>query len=126
MLRTQPHRRPALRNGKIIVLVALSLIGVVGIVAIAADGGLLLDQRRRVQAAADAAALAAACDLFKNYPTNAGVDKSNTAADLAKAIAAADGFNNDQKTSFVTVNIPPKDGDHIGQAGYVEVIIEYR
>src|SRR4051794_8238008 len=126
MFHTKSSRRPSPRRGKIIVLVALSLIGVVGVVAIAADGGLMLDQRRRVQAAADAAALAAACDLFKNYPLNNGVDKSNSASDLAFATATAQGYTNDQKTSFVTVNLPPKNGDHIGQAGYVEVIIEYR
>ncbi|MBI1916027.1 MAG: hypothetical protein HYS12_15015 [Planctomycetes bacterium] len=126
MPRTQTNRRPVLRRGKIIVLVALSLIGIVGIVAIAADGGLMLDQRRRVQAVADAAALAAASDMFKNYPTYSGVDTQGTALDVAKSTAAAMGYTNDQKTSFVTVNIPPKNGDHIGQTGYVEVIIEYR
>jgi hypothetical protein len=126
MFQTKSSRRPSLRHGKIVVLVALSLIGVMGIVAIAADGGLMLDQRRRVQAAADAAALAAASDMFKNYPTYNGVDTPGTASALAFSTAAADGYNNDQKTSYVTVNIPPKNGDHVGQAGYVEVIIEAR
>jgi hypothetical protein len=126
MLRTKSSCRPTVRGGKIIVLVALSLVGVLGMVALTADGGLLLDQRRRVQTAADAAALAAAADLFKNYQTSAGVDTPGTAATLAASTAAAHGYTNDQKTSFVTVNIPPKNGDHVGEAGYVEVIIEYR
>ena len=107
------------------VLVALSLVAVSSIVAFALDGGLLLDHRRRAQAAADAAALAAADDLYTNWYSNQGVDKSGTAKASALATAAADKFNNDGVTSTVTVNIPPVSGNAIGQAGYAEVIIQY-
>jgi Flp pilus assembly protein TadG len=62
------------RSGAVIVLVALCLIAMLGIVAISLDGGFLLDQRRRLQSAADAAALAAAIDLYINYPTNNGLE----------------------------------------------------
>src|SRR5262245_832584 len=123
MLRTKSSCRPTVRGGKIIVLVALSLVGVLGMVALTTDGGLLLDQRRRVQTAADAAALAAAEDLFKNYQTYQGVDTPGTAEKLARSTAAAHGYTDDK---LVTVNIPPKNGDHVGAAGYVEVIIESR
>ena len=47
------------RHGAVLALVAVSLAIILGIVAIALDGGLLLDARRRVQAAADAAVDAA-------------------------------------------------------------------
>jgi hypothetical protein len=40
------------------------------------------------------------------------------------ATAAANGFSNDGVSSTVTVNIPPQSGDHVGVAGYVEVIVE--
>ena len=40
------------RRGAVVVLLALCLTGLIGIVAIAIDGGLLQDERRRVQAAA--------------------------------------------------------------------------
>jgi Flp pilus assembly protein TadG len=45
------------RRGSIVILVAICLIALLGIVALALDGGVLLDQRRHVQAAADALAL---------------------------------------------------------------------
>jgi hypothetical protein len=52
------------------------------------------------------------------------------------AAAAANGFSNGGASGIsgglanggvntVTVNIPPQSGDHVGQAGYVEVIIQY-
>jgi hypothetical protein len=113
------------RRGTIAVLVAVSLAVMLGVVAIALDGGLLLDNRRKVQAGADAAALAAAIDLFANYASYNGVDSTGAAKASALATAAANGFNNDGVTSIVTVNIPPTSGHFAGQAGYAEVIIQY-
>jgi hypothetical protein len=107
------------------VLVAVSLIAICGVVAIAVDGGMLLDNRRRVQAAADAAALAAADDLFSNFGANNGADPSGTANSSALSSAAANGFSNDGVTSVVTVNIPPASGNFAGKAGYAEVIVQF-
>jgi hypothetical protein len=113
------------RYGKVAVLVALSLVGIVGVTAIAVDGGLLMDERGRAQAAADAAAMAAATDLFTNYRLYGGVDKMGTANSSALANAAADGYANDGVTSIVTVNIPPTSGPYTNQIGCAEVIIQY-
>lgn len=113
------------RRGAIAVLVAISLIALIGVAAIALDGGLLLDNHRRVQSAADASALAAACDLFNNYASNDGLDPSGTARASALSTAMANGYNNDGVTSVVTVNIPPQSGNFVGKAGYAEVIIQY-
>jgi putative Flp pilus-assembly TadE/G-like protein len=126
MLCFPPSARPARRAGKIVILLAVSLTAVFGIVALVLDGGLLQDNRRRVQAAADAAALAAATDLFMNWQQNAGYDPLGNAAKSAQATAAAYGYANDGTVSIVTVNIPPTSGDHAGQPGHAEVIIEYR
>jgi hypothetical protein len=112
-------RRPA-RPGKVLVWVVLSLAVIVGIVAINLDGGRLLEERRRTQAAADAAALAAGADLYENYWTNKGQDSNGTAQAAAVKSAASNGL----PASAVTVNIPPKSGTFAGQAGYVEVIIK--
>jgi hypothetical protein len=122
MLRTRSERR---RRGKVVVLVALCLIPMLGIGAIALDGGGLLDERRHAQAVADAAALAAAADLFERYPVNQGVDISGSAAKSAQTVAAAQGYSNDGTTSVVTVNIPPLSGIFTGQKGYAEVIVTY-
>jgi hypothetical protein len=113
------------RRGNIAVLVAISLVPIVGVVAIALDGGLLLDNHWRVQSTADAAALAAAVDLFNKYGTNSGKDTGGTAQTSALTTAAANGFNNDGVTNVVTVNIPPLSGNFKGKAGYTEVIVQY-
>jgi hypothetical protein len=126
MLHTPAIFRAKSRRGTVAILVALCLTLLVGIVAIALDGGLLLDNRRNVQAAADAAALAAAADLFNNYPINNGLDPSNTAGQAGVANAAANGFVNGDGVSTVVVNIPPISGAFEGQAGYAEVIVTYK
>ena len=116
------NQRP--RRGTVAVLAALCLIGMLGFAALSLDGALLQQDRRAAQAAADSAALAAAGNLFANWRTNKGQDPAGTAANEALAAAAANGFTNDGVNSTVTVNIPPLSGDHVGQAGYAEVIVQ--
>jgi Flp pilus assembly protein TadG len=101
-------------------LVAVCLIIILGFVAIVVDGGLLFDQHQRVQAAADAAALAAADDLFKMWPQGQGADPFGTAKAAAIAVAKANGYTD------VTVNIPPLSGPFTGMAGYAEVYVNYQ
>src|SRR6516162_8074207 len=117
----RPSRHP--RRGTVAVLAALGLIGILGFAALSLDAALLHQDRRGAQAAADSAALAAAGSLFANYRANQGLDSAGAAANEALAAAAANGFTNDGVNSTVTVNIPPLSGDHVGQAGYVEVIV---
>jgi hypothetical protein len=90
---------------------------------VALDGGLLLAERRHGQATADAAALAGAAMLFSNYATNAGADTGGAAASAVTAAANANGY--DGTNSTITCHIPPTTGDHVGAAGYVEVIVTY-
>src|SRR5690348_14735372 len=101
------------RRGAVTSFAAFCLVGLLGFTAIAVDGGVLLDMRQRIQAAADVAALAAASDLFANYRTNHGTDPNNTARDAALAVANAQGFTS------VAVNIAPLSGPFAGKAGYV-------
>ena len=118
--------RPQPRIGAVAPLVALCLVILLGIVAIALDGGVLLDQRRQAQAAADAAALAAAVDLYQNYPTNGGVDRGGTAVKSALTTAAAMGYDNDDgNNTIVTVNVPQETGPFAAQAGYAEVVVQW-
>jgi hypothetical protein len=117
------------RRGTVAVLTALCLIGVMGFAALALDAALLHNDRRSAQAAADAAALAAAGNLFANYRTYAGTDPLGSAAKEAKAAAKANGFNDDGVTNSVTVNVSPakyEGGPHAGTplpAGCAEVIV---
>jgi hypothetical protein len=116
------NQRP--RRGTVAVLAALLLTGVVAFAALSLDASLLHQDRRAAQAAADSAALAAAGNLFANWRANQGQDPAGAAGDEARAAAAANGFTNDGVNSTVKVNIPPLTGDHVGQPGYVEVIVQ--
>jgi Flp pilus assembly protein TadG len=119
------------RRGSILLQTTIGLIGILGVVALAIDGGTLMDRRVRVRAAADAAALAGADQLFKRYPFEQGLDPNGTVRAAVLAIAAANGYSNDGTNSTVTVNLSPSNfqqGRRAGQqipAGRVEVIIAY-
>jgi hypothetical protein len=121
-----PERLPGRRRGTVLVMFAVCSIMLIGLVALVIDGGLLQAERIRVQAIADAAALAGACQLYRNYPTDGGLDADGSAASGARAIAADNGLANDGTLSTVAVNIPPASGLYAGLAGYVEVIITAR
>jgi Flp pilus assembly protein TadG len=111
------------RRGVVAPMVAVLLTVMIGVTALAIDGGILLIDRREAWAAADAAALAAAIDLFQNYDKNQGADPNGTAATSAKDTAKDNGFADGVNGVTVTVNIPPKSGTFVDQAGYAEVII---
>jgi len=123
------------RRGMIAVLVLLCLAVLLGVAAIALDGGMALTERRRAQDVADAAALAAASDLFAHYQTNLGQDVNGTAAASALSIAKANGYSNDGTRSIVTVRVspaPPVQGDPTItdssgnlKPGYAEVTVQY-
>lgn len=113
------------RRGAVAVLVAVCLTVLVGVAAIAIDGGMLLSQRRHAQMTADAAAMAAACVLYENYPVDLGQGNIGNPTGAAQDVASANGYSNDGVTSTVTVNIPPLSGPYAGLAGYAEVIVTY-
>ncbi|MCI0643082.1 MAG: pilus assembly protein TadG-related protein [Gemmataceae bacterium] len=102
----------------------LCLGAIIAIVALTTDGGRLMEERRRAQASADAAALAAARELYQLYPTAQGSDSKGLAKSAALASAASNGYANDGKKSKVTVEIPPKSGAFAGKKAYAEITIE--
>jgi Putative Flp pilus-assembly TadE/G-like len=119
------------RRGSVSGFVAISLTLLVAIVAIALDGGILLSERRHAQAVADAAALAAASDLYLG-------NSATTAQQSALTTAAANGYTNDGVSSVITPNLtddggnpvhgiwsPPISGDHVGDPNYVEVVVQW-
>lgn len=122
--------RPRERNrGAVAVQVAMGMSVLLGMAAMVVDGGLMMAERRRAQATADAAALAAATDLYKNYGTNTGTDPGGTAASSALSLASKNGYANDGSTTVVSVNIPPvtaKSAYFNGRAGYAEVNVTYK
>lgn len=118
-------RSGARRRGVSLVLVVVSLVALLGVVAISLEGGLLLMERRNAQATADAAAQAAAAELYYLHYVNFGADSGGTAKQAALTTAALNGYTNDGTNTKVTVNIPPLSGGYVGKPSYVEVIVEY-
>ena len=98
------------------VLLAPVLLGMVGLTV---DGGLILASYRQTQNAADAAALAAAYDLYNG--TLSGAHTLTTSN-----YAGAGSYNNMTGTT-VTINIPPSTGPHAGAGNttYAEAIVSY-
>jgi hypothetical protein len=123
-------------NGSVNVMLLLSLAIIVGLLALNMDGGRMLEERRKAQRVADAAALAAARDLYENDSTNNGLDPDGTAAAAARRIIEANGYVTDASGVTVNnstigyagavafeVNIPPASGAFQGKAHYAEVIV---
>src|SRR5262245_9758760 len=113
-------RRPSVnshleRPGKILVLFALLLPVLLGMVGLVIDSGLAMAAHRRVRNAADAAALAAALDLFRGETT--GTAKATAAAMVTT--------NNGLGSASVTVNIGKEitTGPYAGKPTFVEVLV---
>jgi hypothetical protein len=113
------------RRGQVLAFVCIGVFALVGVLAITFDGGVLMQERRRVQTAAEAAAWAGAVDLFEHYIKYQGVDVENTAELSAKATAKANGYDDADADVDVTVNIPPLSGPYAGKNGYIEVILTH-
>lgn len=125
------------RRGAVAAQFAICLAAVLGVTAIALDGGILLAERRHAQATADAVALSAAALLFKNNNgPNPGLDPGGTIRTQAAGMGTLNGYNDGN--SIILPNaldgngkplhgiwIPPITGDHVGQAGYVEVVVQF-
>jgi Flp pilus assembly protein TadG len=99
-------------KGQAIVVMAFALVGLLAFMALAVDVGFLRYEKRLLQTAADAAAIAGAAELSYGDVTSA-----------AKADSAANGFTNGSSGVTVTVNNPPLSGPHVSDSNYVEAIV---
>src|SRR5262245_44947368 len=93
------------RPGNVVVAVAGSLVTLLACVSLSIDGGMLQDKRRQVQAAADAAALAASGDLYYNWSIERGSDAGGTAFALARETARTNGYEHGVNGTTVDVSI---------------------
>jgi hypothetical protein len=141
MLLTNTSRGQSLRRGSVTAEVAVLSPVMVAIMAFAVDGGMAFQEKRHAQAAADAAALSAATDLYWNYAYNNGYDTSGTAVQSAQSTVTADGYSvgdgggNLDGTNSVSVRVPgqppiqasPVICDSLGniKPGYAEVVVVY-
>jgi Flp pilus assembly protein TadG len=126
MLRSHRFDPARTRRGSALAVLAVSLVIIVGVMAVVLDGGVLMAERRHAQSVADSAAYAAAGSLYQNYASDNGLDRTGSAKTIALAIAADNGYANDGTTSTVTVNIPPLSGPFKGTSGHAEVLVSYQ
>jgi Flp pilus assembly protein TadG len=101
------------KKGATAVVMALGATAVIGITGLAMDVASWEVNLRKMQGAADQAALAALT------VANAGLDKTKE----AKAVSATDGFVDGQGNVTVTVNQPPSQGSHTANSSALEVVI---
>ncbi len=101
-------------RGSVAVQIALTLVVILGMVSLGAEVTSVLLKQRRMQTAADSAAVAGATALGAG--TNVTLE--------ADAVAAANGFTNGVDEVTVTVNNPPLTGTHAANSSAVEVIVK--
>jgi Flp pilus assembly protein TadG len=101
------------RRGITAVVMALGAATIIGITGLAIDVASWEVNLRKMQGAADQAALAALT------VANAGGYKTKE----AKAVTASDGFVDGQGNVAVTVNQPPSQGSHTANSAALEVVI---
>jgi hypothetical protein len=98
--------------GQTLIFVALGMVMLGAILGLAVDLGYMRYVKRRLQTAADSAAIAGAAETNYGDVTSA-----------AKADAASNGFTDGSNGVTVMVNTPPVAGPNQGKQGYVEVSI---
>ena len=91
----------------------IALVELMAFLALAVDVGMLWTERRQMQTAVDAAAVAGAVALR---------DGDNVQTAAAEA-ATLNSFTNGQNNTTVTVNNPPLSGAYAGNSNYVEAIV---
>src|SRR5450755_1270183 len=97
------------QRGQSLVVVVLGLVVLLGILGLAIDMGYLRYMKRKMQTAADAAAIAAAGEIDFGDFNNAGLKAS-----------ANNGFTNGTANATVTINHPPSSGPHSTNNFYAE------
>jgi hypothetical protein len=125
MFRPRLARPSETRRGAVTVLVATSLTLLLGILALTVESGRLYDLQRREQSASDAAALAAATELYRATVESEDPRELQDPKTVAYEIVRLNGFPN-AAPHQVTVSMPPKSGAFAGRDGFVQVEIESR
>ena len=107
-------------SGQILVLTAVSMIALMGIMAITLDASFMFEKRNRLHAVADAAAKSAAIEIVRNPSvTQAGLEA------FADQQALAHNFTSTRQggTTSVVINRPPTSGTFAGNTSYVEAVV---
>jgi hypothetical protein len=103
-------------SGQVLVVAVLSMTALMGFMALATDVGILFWNRRNMQTAADAAAVAGALDYLYNGSTTSAIA-------AGKVASSANGVTDGTGSAVVTINTPPSFGPNAGNSGYVEALV---
>jgi len=109
------------KRGQILAMMIISLLALCAVVAVAADVGFFFDYRRRMQTAADAAAMAGAHHVRRERLLGRAPNLTDVQNEGYKA-TASNGFTNGANSTQVTVNWPPLSGRYAND-GFVEAIV---
>lgn len=101
-------------RGQALIIIVFAILGLMGIVGLAVDGGSIYLDRIRAQNTADSVALNAALQRINNQG-------NWVAAGFQRAAQA--GYANDGQRSIVQINSPPGSGQYQGNLEYIQVII---
>jgi len=99
-------------RGQVIVLVAVSLVAMMGMIGVVTDFAFMQHQKNMMQTAADSAAMAGSQELSYGDMAAAG-----------KADAAKNGYTDGASSVTVTINNPPSTGPNAANSAYVEAIV---
>jgi hypothetical protein len=99
-------------SGQVFVLICVSLVAIMGMIAVVTDFSFLQDQRNMMQTAADSAAMAGSEELNYGDQVAAG-----------RADAASNGYTNGAGSVTVAINNPPSTGPNASNSEYVEAIV---
>jgi Flp pilus assembly protein TadG len=107
-------------SGQILVLTTVSMIALMGIMALTLDASFMFEKRNRLHAVADAAAKSAAIEVVRNP----SVSQASLEA-FADQQALAHGFVSTRQsgTTSVVINRPPTSGTFAGNVSYVEAVV---
>src|ERR1700737_2767355 len=100
--------------GQVLVRATMSLFVLTGFTVLAVDVGFLLTERRHMQTAADAAAIAGATELRYNQSYAAAATGTST----------LNGFSDGQKSVTVTGTNNPSSGPYSSDSNCVEVVVK--
>jgi Putative Flp pilus-assembly TadE/G-like len=98
--------------GQVMVLICVSLVAIMGMIAVVTDFSFMQEQRNLMQTAADSAAMAGSEELNYGDQVTAG-----------QADAATNGYTNGAGSVIVAINNPPSMGPNTANTGYVEAIV---
>lgn len=122
IIRKRIAKRPN-RRGVALLLVALLLPCFLGLFALTVDAGRALETHRRIQSAADVAALGIVHRLARGYTRTEALTHAQTLRQSIAPMSQTLIWGTGVAGTFDVVNNPPSSGPHAGNAAFYEVIV---